>query len=318
MPPKVALIGTRYPDLAIEERELGPLGVELVTGDGLTPDDLVAEARDADVIIAGARPRFDGRVLAMLEARGIVRAGIGVDSVDLAAARARGIWVVNVPDYGTEAVALHTMALILAGLRRLTAAHGLVLAGRWSVAELGVMRLPSSLTLGIVGLGRIGRRVVDLARPAGFREMVASDPAVAEAPPGCRLVPFDELIASSDVVTLHAPGPSGGDPLIGPAQIGAMREGALLVNTARGSLVDLPALSEGLAGGRPGWAALDVFLPEPPDLDVLRPVADRLTLTPHLAWYTEETQAELRKRSAEEAARILRGERPRNMVVGPE
>lgn len=314
MPPRVVILGTRYPDFLIEEEVLSPTGAVITAARGLTGPDIIAATVGADVAIAGSLPRFTAHVLEEMDCRAIVRAGIGVDSVDLEAARRLGKWVVNVPDYGTDAVALHTLTMVLACLRRLTESDRLVRSGGWGFAPLRPMRLPASLTAGVVGFGRIGRAVAAHFTGVGFGKVVIADPFVEDV----ASLSLAELLAVADVVTLHAPGPHDGSPLIGPKEMAVMPPGSILVNTARGSLIDMSALGASMATGKPGVAALDVFSPEPPDLSPLSAVLDRVILTPHTAWYTEETQTELRVRSAWEARRILEGEEPHNVVVRPE
>ena len=317
----MAILGTRFGDFDVERGVLGD--VELVSGPGQTMEEVIAVAAGADVILAGAAPRFDAGTLEMLESRAIVRLGVGVDGVDLEYARSLGMWVVNVPDYGMDAVALHAVTLVLASLRRLTTADRRLREGSWGVANLRPLRLPSSLTAGVIGFGRIGRRVAVLLAGLGFGAVLVSDPAVeaadvtdalGETPGG--LVSVDDLIAGSDVVTLHSPPPTRGY-LLGEAQLRTMKQGSVLVNTARGSLVDTRALVAALGDNRPGFAALDVFEDEPPDVSVFESVADRMTLTPHMSWYTEESELALRRQAAAEARRILDSERPLHAVVTP-
>ncbi|HEY8453016.1 MAG: NAD(P)-dependent oxidoreductase [Micromonosporaceae bacterium] len=310
--PTVAILGTRYEDFAIEEETLAPLGARIVSGEGGSPADILAVAADAAVVLAGSRPRFTDEVLAGLSCRGIVRYGVGVDSIDLDAARRRGIAVARVSDYGAEAVAFHAVAMAAAQLRRLPEADRAVRAGRWGFAELRPMHEPSRLVAGIVGYGRIGRRSAALLRGLGMR-VVAHDPyAPVRDVPALSLV---DLLRRSDLVLLHAPAAPGGRPLLDAAALAHMRPGSVLVNTARGSLVDLAALADGLRRGRPGRAALDVYPQEPPDLAVLADVADRVLFTPHMAWYTEQSEADLRRKAAAEAARMLRGEPLADPVV---
>lgn len=313
----VAILGTRYADFSVEEEVLGPLDVRIVAGPGASADEIAAVAADADVILAGSRPRFDAATIARLRCRGIVRAGVGVETIDLAAARGAGIWVARVADYGTEAVALHAVTLALAGIRRLVEADRRVRAGAWGVAELRPLHLPSALVAGVVGFGRIGRRVAELLRGLGF-DVAAHDPFAPVELEGVRDLPLEALLAGADVVSLHAPPPEDGSFLVGAAELASMRPGSVLVNTARGALVDQPALVAGLAQGRPGTAALDVFAAEPLDPSVFAEVAERVILTPHMAWYTEESERDLRVKAAEEARRLLEGERPRDVVVEPE
>lgn len=307
----VVVLDTTYPDLAVEEGVLGAAGFSVQRRDGSSPEDVRACA-DAQVIITGSRARFDEAALAALAARAIVRAGIGVETVDLEAAERLGIAVCNVPEYGTESVAQHALALALAGIRRLAEADRLVRRGEWGFHSIRPMHLPGSMTAGVVGLGRIGSRVAQLFEAVGFGRVVGSDPyAVSE---DVEQVALPEVLATADVVSLHLPAPADGHPLLGPAEIGLMREGSVLVNTARGTLVDVAALADGLRRGRPRVAALDVFAEEPPDLASLADVEHRLILTPHQAWYTEESQEALRRHSAEEALRVLTGQTPHHPV----
>jgi len=315
---RIAILGTRYPDFAIEEEVLGSMGVEIVSAAGGDADEIEAAAATATVIVAGSRPQFTREVLQRLSGcRAIVRSGIGVDSVDLPAASDFGIMVVNVPDYGTEAVAQHTLALALAGTRRLVEGDLIVKSGGWGFPSLRPLHLPNTMTAGVVGFGRIGRRVADLLVSVGFGRVLACDAWIDPEGPNVEASSLDELLSTADLVTLHAPGPANGRPLLGHAELARMRQGSVLVNTARGSLIDSSELAVALARGAPRIAALDVYTPEPPDLDILDPVRDRLVLTPHMAWYSEETQSDLRRKSAEEARRILTGETPLHLVALP-
>lgn len=307
--PVVALLGTRHPDLDIERSILGPAGARLVTGPGADADAIIDVAGGANVIIAGSRPRFDAAVLARLRCSRIVRAGVGVDTIDLAAARAHGIGVAYVPDYATEAVAQHTLALVLAATRRLTVADRTVRSGGWGLDAVRPVHLPGTLTAGVVGHGRIGARVAQLLRAVGFGRVLAHDPYAPPDAPGVDPSDLDPLLRAADVVTLHVPG-TDGTPLVDATRMSAMRPGSVLVNTARGSLVDVHALAAALRRGAPAVAALDVHATEPPDLTVFDGVTDRLLLTPHMAWYAEESATELRRRAAQEARGALVGDPP--------
>jgi len=312
----VAVLGTRYQDLAVEEEVLGPLGVELVTGDGGSAADVLEVAAGARVVLAGSRPRFDEPVLAGLGCLGIVRYGIGTDSIDLAAAARHGIAVARVSDYGTEAVAFHTVSLVTALLRRLRTSDAAVRAGDWGVAGVRPLHLPSTLTAGVVGFGRIGRQTATYLRGLGLTVSAHDEYLDVEVTgDGVTARSLESLLETSDVVTLHAPATADGAPLLGAAELARMRLGSVLVNTARGSLVDLPALVLALQAGRPAAAALDVYPHEPPDVSVFDPVSDQVLLTPHMAWYTEESELDMRRKAAEEAARMLRGEPLREPVA---
>jgi D-3-phosphoglycerate dehydrogenase len=320
--PKVAIVGTRFLDFDVEREVLGD--VELTSGPGHSAAEILEVATGADVILAGAAPVFDAATLQALGCRAIVRLGVGIDGVDLDTARSLGMWVANVPDYGTDAVALHTVTLILASLRRLTQADRDLREGSWGVSGLRPLHLPAALTVGVVGVGRIGRRVVGMLGGIGFRRFLVADPMIDQAHLGhalgdvdARLVELPDLLGVADVVTLHAPPPTGRH-LIGSDELGLMRESSILVNTARGALIDTNALVTALSAGRPALAALDVFEREPPDVSVFDDVSDRVILTPHMSWYTEESELALRRQAAAEARRILDSEPPLHPVVTPE
>jgi D-3-phosphoglycerate dehydrogenase len=309
------VLGTRYADLGIEEEILGPLDVSLVLGDGGSASEILDVAGDAEVVLCGSRPKFDAEVLAGLSCRGIVRYGIGVDTIDLAAAQERGIAVARVSDYGTEAVAFHAVTTGMALFRRLPEADAALRGGAWGVAGLRPLHLPSASVAGVVGYGRIGRQAAAYLRGLGFSVVAHDEYVDVPAGDGVRSTSLDEVLGTSDLVTLHAPGDPSGRPLLDAGRLARMKPGSVLVNTSRGSLVDLPALLDGLAAGRPRFAALDVFPTEPVDASVFEPVSDRVLLTPHMAWYTEESEADMRRKAAAEAARLLRGEQLREPVV---
>jgi D-3-phosphoglycerate dehydrogenase len=314
----VAVLGTRYPDLSIEEAILAPRGVQLVSGAGATPPHVVEQARGAAVILAASGPSFNAWVIDRLSCIGIVRYGAGVESIDLDAASRAGMWVAYVPDYGTDAVASHTVALLLASLRRLPAADRIVKAGEWGIDALRPLDTPGSLTVGIVGAGRIGRRVADLLGPFGF-ELLVHDAHVnvAATMPEVKSASLQELLEGSDVVTLHVPGSPDGAPLLGRAELDRLKPQAIIVNCARGSLVDQAALIERLRSGAIAFAALDVYESEPPRR-AFAEVADRTLLTPHMAWYTEQSERELRTKAARETLRLLDGHAPLNAAASPE
>lgn len=316
MAPLVAIIGARYADFSIERRALAPLGAQLCSGDGASAEEIVRVAGDADVILAGGAPRFDANVIGRLRARGIVRYGVGVDTIDLEAARLNGIWVAHVADYGTEAVALHAVTLALAGLRRLGEADARVRAGAWDFGDLRPLHLPSALTAGVVGFGRIGKRVAQMFVGLGFRVLAHDSAVPVEGVERVEAASLDEVLSLSDVISLHAPAVSA-TPLLDRDALARLRPGSVLVNTARGALIDVAALADGLRAGRPRVAALDVFSQEPPDLSTFDGVSERLLLTPHMAWYTEESERIQRECAVEAVRRLLCGERPDDVIVEP-
>lgn len=312
----VAILGTRYPDYSIEREVLEPLGVRIIDGNGSDRQAIIDQAGDADVILAGSAPRFDAETLRSITCMGIVRYGVGTESIDLQAAKDLGIWVLRVADYGTEAVATHAVAMALAAVRRIRQADLRVRSGEWGFAPLRPLHLPSAMTVGIIGTGRIGRHAASQFIGLGFRVLAYDIVKPVDQMPGVQFVEsLTQLVQQSDVLSLHVPGAPDGSPLFNEELLGQVKQGCIIVNTSRGTLIDPQALALGLAKGKPGFAALDVFSKEPPNLDVFSEVEDHLLFTPHMAWYTEESEADLRFKAAHEVRRLLLGERPKEIVV---
>jgi D-3-phosphoglycerate dehydrogenase len=283
-----------------------------------TEEDVITACQGANALIIGFAP-ITARVLDALHGlRCVVRYGIGVDTIDLKAAEERGIWVANVPDYCISEVADHTLALLLSLSRKVLLLDKDLRAGNWRGVKIShpIHRLADQV-LGIVGLGRIGREVAARARGFGYT-ILGYDPYIDEQTAetfGIHLVDFQNLISTVDVLTLHLPLNSETRGLINAATIGRMKPTAILINTCRGAIVDTNALAEALQTGRITGAALDVFETEPLPRDhpILR--APNTILQPHVAWYSEESLLELQRNAAEEVARVLQGEPPKNPVT---
>jgi phosphoglycerate dehydrogenase-like enzyme len=253
------------------------------------PARIATEAPDADALLIGYT-RVDAALLAALPRVGIVATqSVGFDMVDVDAALARGVWVANVPAAATEEVAVHALAMTLSLLRGLPSYDRAVRAGRWDAAELELRR-PSATTLGVLGLGRIGRRLAALAGTVHGR-VIGHDPALDASawPSGVERVGLDELLAESDVLSLHLPLTDATARIIDAAAIARMRPGAMLVNVSRGGLIDARALVDALDRGRLGGAALDVLEvePPPPGDPLLR--HPRVLLSPHAAYRSEQS-----------------------------
>jgi D-3-phosphoglycerate dehydrogenase / 2-oxoglutarate reductase len=282
-----------------------------------TPEEVAAQAGDADVLINQYVP-ITGEVLdALPRCRLVVRYGVGVDNVDVEAAAARGVWVANVPDYGRDEVADHTLALALAVLRGVVVLDRSVREGSWDLEAARPLRRLSTLTYGVVGCGAIGTAVAGRAAGLGMRVLGYDMPQVRSAPPIER-VPLEELLSSSDVVSLHAALTPDTHHVIGAAALERMRPSAFLVNTARGGLVDAAALLAALDAGELAGAALDVLEGEPPDeLGWRLARHPKVVMTPHAAWYSEEAFHTLKTEVAREALRVLEGGQPRSPVNAP-
>jgi D-3-phosphoglycerate dehydrogenase len=256
--------------------------------DVLSGFEVVREPQDDVVVVLTMPARAVGEeLMARLPALRVVgTATVGFDHVDLDAAERRGVAVVSVPDYCTEEVADHTLALLYALMRGVVALDRQVFAGGWDAKGAGPLRTLAGLRVGIVGLGRIGGAVATRLLALGA-EVWAHD-VLPVAREGVRLVELDELLGECDAVTLHVPLTSETRGLIGRAEIASMRAGALLVNTARGAVVDVGAVLEALRRGHLGGAALDVLPQEPPPV---APLAPNLIVTPHAAYYSEASEA---------------------------
>lgn len=314
---RIAVLGTRFGPPTIEAEELSDFDVEFVLGAAATADALVQDAGDAVAILAGSGPRFTREVLNRLPAcRAIVRYGVGTETVDLQAATQAGILVANVPDYCTEEVATHTLALILACERKLLQAQRATAGGQWQIAGVRPLFSTEDQVLGIVGFGRIGQAVARKAQPFGF-EILVFDPIVTAgmaAERGVTRVDLAALLSRSDVVSLNAPLIDDTYHLINAATIEHMKPTAFVVNTSRGGLIDEAALLDALNRGRLAGAALDVFEIEPVPGDHPLLHSERCLVTPHMAWYTEQASERMRRLASREVARVLRGESPHHLV----
>ncbi len=281
-----------------------------------------AETRDAvagaDVVFVNLAPVTADVLRVLAPGAVVIRYGIGVDNVDLAAARRLGVAVANVPDYGGDTVADHAAACLLALLRKLPRYDHAVRTGGWcSPTSLAPLPGFASTTVGLVGTGRIGLALHTRLRPFGFR-MVAHDPyADAEvlAARGLPLLDLPDLLAIANAVSLHAPLTSETRHLIDAGALRRMPAGAVLVNTSRGGLVDPEALADALESGHLSGAALDVFEPEPLPADSRLRSLPGVILTPHAAFYSDDSVANLQRLAAEEAARALAGEELRSRVA---
>jgi D-3-phosphoglycerate dehydrogenase / 2-oxoglutarate reductase len=291
------------------ERALLEPRFRLTVADCHTEDEVLAVAAGADAVICQYAPITD-RVLAGLpRCRVVVRYGVGYDNIDAEAAAARGIWVANVPDYGVEEVAGHALALSLNLLRGIDRLARRVRDGEWDYRAVRPLRRISELTLGVIGHGRIGATYARMASALGARVLICDERTIA----GRDQVPLPDLLAAADLVSLHVPATATGGVLLGPAELAAMRPGAYLVNTARGSLIDQAALLAALDDGRLAGAALDVLADEPPPVSGLIG-HDRVVVTPHSAWYSEEAFRMLKDDAAREVTRVLDGAAPRHPV----
>jgi D-3-phosphoglycerate dehydrogenase / 2-oxoglutarate reductase len=304
-----------FPNLDPAREVLSAIGAELRMAEEPTPEAIVRGAAAADALLVTYAKITAEMIRQMTRCRIISRFGIGVDNVDIPAATAAGIVVTKVPDYCTDEVSDHAVALLLALVRKITFSNAHVHEGKWAMsAVVPIHRLRGSV-LGLVGFGRIPQLVAPKAKAFGVR-VVAFDPYIAPeifTRAGVESVDFSQLLKISDYISIHSPLLPETRDLFNDDAFRQMKPTAYLINTARGPIVDEAALARALDAGALAGAALDVMPQEPP---VNSPLVGRanVIITPHTSFYSEESLVELQVKAAEEVVRVLGGHAPRNPV----
>jgi D-3-phosphoglycerate dehydrogenase len=317
----VIAVSERLGPLTATERAVNGPGVTVVSAPMWTPEQIAAHVADADFVVLGAIEPFTAEVLASLpNLAAVVRRGVGHDNVDVAAATRLGIVVANVPDASVEEVSDHALALCLGLERRVPTLASAVRSGRWAgepsciQAIAGPSRRFGELCLGVVGLGRIGRALARKAQSV-YGRIIGFDPVAVPADGSLALVDFAELLATADHVSLHMPLTAQNRGLFGDDVLASMKHGSILVNTARGGLVDEAALVRALRAGQLAGAALDVTAREPlPADDPLMAAGESLWLTGHAAAWGVRSTAELRRSSMRVVEDLLHGRRPASVL----
>ncbi|HAM0550511.1 TPA: C-terminal binding protein, partial [Escherichia coli] len=280
-------------------------------------EEKLRQVSNADAIMVREATVSRPMIEAMQQCRVIVRYGVGVDNIDSQAAKEKGIYVANVPDYGSEDVAEHALALLLAATRRIATRNRDVRDGQWGIGQREPMFRLAGKILGVVGFGRISRCFVQKASGIGFKRILVVDPLLTDkqaSQAGVTRVNLDTLCREADFISLHAPLTPDTHHLIGEAELAKMKPSAVLVNTSRGGLIDEQALINALLQQRIFAAGLDVFESEP--LSAKSPLLqmDNTLCTDHTAWFTEESVVELQSKAAHEVRRAFEGEHPLNWV----
>jgi len=313
---KVLIADFDYGNVDIEHRILEDAGLEVVEAQCRTEEEVVEAGRGVSALLTQYAP-ITARVLAELpDLQMVGRYGVGYDVVDVAAARERGVWVANVPDYGTEEVAAHALSMALALLRHLPLYDRAVRDGRWHPASTGPLYRLKNLTLGVVGIGRIGGT---FARRAGpwFGSTLGCDPYLVDEawPEGVQQASLQEVFSESLLVSLHAPLTDETREVVDRSLLERMPEGGYLVNTARGGLVAMDDLLWALEDGPLAGAALDVLPQEPPPAGHPLLNNPNVILTPHAAYYSLEAEEEARTKAARNVVSWAREGRPIYPVV---
>jgi len=274
---------------------------------------------DADALMVTVQEVTEAVLAAMPACKIVARVGTGLDSIDLDEAARRGVQVTYVADYSVDEVSTHAIALLLACARRIPQYLDLVRAGRWDSTGAGTIRRLSEQTLGVAGFGRIGQAAARKGRGLGLRVLVCDpyQPGADIKAAGCEPARWDQLLAESDFISLHVPLTPDSERLIDAAALRAMKPTAVLINTARGGLVDEAALAAAIEAGEIAGAALDVLATEPPSADSPLLGDPRVLITPHGAWYSTAAQRDVVIRACEDVQRVLSGQRPRSPANKP-
>lgn len=313
---RVVYTDNGFGDTEVERRIIEQAGGQLVARQCRTEDEVIEAGSNADALLVQWAP-VTSRVIQRLDrCRLIVRIGIGFDNVDVAAARGRSINVCNVPDYCTDEVADHTMALALSSLRRLPQTDARTRRGDWSITPDRPIGAFSEQTFATVGFGRIARAVLERARPFRFR-LAAVDPFLPEndfEEAGVQRWTMEQALAEADVLSLNCGLSEKTRHLIGDDTLRLMKPTAVIVNTSRGGLIDASALARALTDGTIGGAGLDVYEEEPLPHDSPLRSCPNAILTSHTAWYSTSSVLRLRELAAKEIVRFIRGEPPLHVV----
>jgi len=310
---RVLMTDRAWPDATIEKAVLKTVDAELVeagTGDEAT---LIKLAKDCDAIATNWAKVTGAVIEAAPKCKTVARLGIGLDNIAVDVATQRKIPVTNVPDYCIEEVADHALGMLLAHSRRIAFFHLRTKKGEYNLsATKGLQRL-SEQTLGLVGLGRTAQALAHRARALGMT-VIAHNQSGNDYGTGIEMVSLEQLLSSSDYISIHAPLTDSTRRMFGPAEFARMRDTAFLINTSRGGLIDHAALWVALEQHQLAGAALDVFEPEPPDLSQPLFQDERVIVTPHAAFVSEQSLAQMRRQAMEQIVAVLKGERPNNVT----
>lgn len=312
----VVILKHGYPNTTIEQEIVTSAGGQLLDGDHLSEEERWRAAEETDALLVRWERLTPNRIRKMRRCRIIVRYGVGYDNVDYEAATQAGIMIGHAPCYCVEEVATHALALWLACLRNIIPTHRFLAGGRWADQPLAPVHRIQGQTFGIVGLGNIGKAVARRLTGWGLR-LLATDPYAepeCAAEVGVELVDLSTLCRESDYLSLHVPLLPETRHMIGRREFELVKQGAILVNTARGPVLDTAALLDALTSGSVRAAGLDVFETEPLPHDSPLRGHPRVVLTNHVAWYSEQSQIELHRTVAEEAVRACTGGLPRNIA----
>ncbi len=310
---RVLMTDRAWPETEIEREVLHQANAELIEAPATDEATLVELAKDVDAIATNWAQVTERVIRTCVRCKVVARLGIGLDNIHVATATSLGIPVTNCPDYCVSEVSDHALGLLLACARRIGFFHLRTKRGEYDLSAATKMRRLSEQTVGLVGLGNTARELVPKLRALGLTVIVYT-PSGSDHGTGCRMVSLVELLSKSDFISLHAPLTPESRHLINAERLKMMKPTAYLINTSRGGLVDSAALWEALQERRIAGAALDVFEPEPPNLNEPLYRDERVIVTPHAAFVSDESLIQMRRQAMDQVAQALRGERPNNVV----
>jgi len=312
----VLITDYNYPDLAIERDALARWDAEMASAQCTTPQAVLEAGKDADALISQYAPITEEVLRGLTRCRAVGRYGIGVDNIDVPAATARGIAVINVPSYCEDEVSDHALAMLLAWARRVPHYAQEARAGVWDWKTGRPIRRLRGQVLGLLGFGKIARVLAAKATALGL-VAIAHDPYLPTetfAQAGVEQVELDQLLSRSDFLSVHVPSTPATRHLVGRVALSKMKPTACLINTSRGAVVDEEALIRALEKGKLAGACLDVTDPEPPRADNPLLSMPQVLLSPHVAWYSDESLIELRHKVADDVGRALNGTLPHGLL----
>jgi D-3-phosphoglycerate dehydrogenase len=312
--PKVLITDFGFPNVDPEMEVFEKAGIELVTAQCKTEDEVIAAAQGCDALLVQWAPVRERVAVALPHCKLVVRYGIGIDNLDIPALKAHGKAVAYVPDYCIDEVADHALALALALARQLPQTHARTISGTWKITPPSKMPAFRKMVFATMGFGRIAQAILDRARPFGFA-LAAYDPFVSPdvmLQKGVQSLDLDTLFRESDILSLHAPLTAETKHIVNAERLSSMKPTSIIINTARGPLIDTVALAQALSDGVVAGAGIDVYEKEPLEDDHPLRSTPNTILTSHTAWYSEESVPELQRSGALEVVRGLTGQPLRN------
>ena len=306
---RVIITDCDHDNIDIEKKVFADAGMSVELRQAVTEDEVIAQCQDAEIFIV-QYAKITEKVMDNCPClKYVVRYGVGVDTIDIPAATRHGIQVGNVPDYGMNEVADHAIALAMSMIRKTIEMNAFTKDQKWDYTKAIPIHRFSEMTVGVIGLGRIGRNFAQKMHALGFK-VIGTDPyfkATPETDAYVKPVSMEDVITQSDVISLHCPA-DGNMNLFCAETFKKMKNTAILINVARGGIINEEDLDQALTDGEIGGAALDCMLGEPVSKDSPLFRHENLVVTPHMAWYSQEAAQELKRKVAEESVRFARGE----------